>query len=89
MRKKYSSKFKSKVAIEAIKGDKTISELSSKFEVHRDQVQRWKKIAIGGITGIFSEKQSKDKQNSEKLMDELYRQIGQLKVELDWLKKKV
>ncbi len=89
MRKKYSSKIKSKVAIEAIKGDKSIAELSSNFEVHRDQVQRWKKIAIAGITGLFSEKQSKEKQNSEKLIDELYRQIGQLKVELDWLKKKV
>lgn len=89
MRKTYSSNFKSKVAIEAIKSDKTIAEISSSFEVHRDQVQKWKKIALGGIAGLFSDKQSaKEKRNSEKLIDELYRQIGQLKVENDWVKKK-
>jgi transposase-like protein len=90
MRKKYSSGFKTKVAIEAIKGDKTIAEISSSFEVHRDQVQKWKKTALGGIPGLFSDKQSsKEKRNSEKLIDELYRQIGQLKVENDWVKKKL
>ncbi len=90
MRKKYGSGFKSKVAIEAIKSDKTIAEISSTFEIHRDQVQKWKKAVLGGIPGLFSDKQiSKEKRNSEKLIDELYRQIGQLKVENDWLKKKV
>ena len=89
MRKTYSSNFKSKVAIEAIKGDKTIAELSSSFEVHRDQVQKWKKIVLSGIPGLFSDKHtSKENRNSEKLVDELYRQIGQLKVENDWVKKK-
>jgi len=89
MRKTYSSNFKSKVAIEAIKGDKTMAELSSSFEVHRDQVQKWRKIALSGIPGLFLGKQSKEKKDSEKLVDELYRQIGQLKVENDWLKKNV
>ena len=89
MRKTYSSSYKSKVAIEAIKGDKTIAELSSSFEIHRDQIQKWKKIALRGISGLFSDKQTnKEKRNSEKLTDELYRQIGQLKVENDWVKKK-
>ena len=89
MRKTYNSSFKSKVAIEAIKGDKTIAELSSSFEIHRDQIQKWKKIALRGISGLFSDKQTnKEKRNSEKLTDELYRQIGQLKVENDWVKKK-
>jgi len=89
MRKSYSSKFKSKVAIEAIKGDKPIAEISSSFEVHRDQVQKWKKIALSGIPGLFSDKRTtKEKKNSEKLIDELYKQIGQLKVENDWVKKK-
>ncbi len=88
MRKKYSSSFKTRVAIEAIKGDKTIAEISSSFEVHRDQAQKWKKTALGEISGLFSDKQSsKEKRNSEKLIDELYRQIGQLKVENDWVKK--
>ncbi|MCL0051805.1 IS3 family transposase, partial [Thermodesulfovibrionales bacterium] len=88
MRKKYNSSFKSKVAIEAIKGDKTIAEISSSFEIHRDQIQKWKKTALDGIPRLFSEKQSsKEKRNSEKLIDELYRQVGQLKVENDWVKK--
>ncbi|MCL0040587.1 transposase [Thermodesulfovibrionales bacterium] len=89
MRKKYNSSFKSKVAIEAIKGDKTIAEISSSFEIHRDQIQKWKKTALDGIPRLFSEEQSsKEKRNSEKLIDELYRQVGQLKVENDWGKKK-
>ncbi|MCL0086559.1 IS3 family transposase [Thermodesulfovibrionales bacterium] len=88
MRKKYNSSFKSKVAIEAIKGDKTIAEISSSFEIHRDQIQKWKKTALDGIPRLFSEEQSsKEKRNSEKLIDELYRQVGQLKVENDWVKK--
>ncbi len=70
MRKKYSSSFKTRVAIEAIKGDKTIAEISSSFEVHRDQAQKWKKTALSGISGLFSDKQSsKEKRNSEKLDD--------------------
>ncbi len=89
MRKTYSSNFKTKVAIEAIKGNKTMAELSSSLEVHRDQVQKWRKIALNGIPGLFLGKQSKEKKDVEKLVDELYRQIGQLKVENDWLKKKV
>ncbi len=89
MRKTYSSSFKSRVAIEAIKGDKTIAEISSSFEIHRDQIQKWKKVVLSGIPGLFSDKQTvKEKRNSEKIIDELYRQIGQLKVENDWVKKK-
>ncbi|MBI4739943.1 hypothetical protein HY772_10550 [Candidatus Woesearchaeota archaeon] len=65
-----------------------MAEISSAFEVHRDQVQKWKKIVLSGIPGLFSVKQSKERENSEKIVDELYRQIGQLKVENDWFKKK-
>lgn len=89
MRKTYSSSFKSKVAIEAIKCDKTMSEILSTFEVHRYQVQKWKKIVLSGIPGLFSVKQTKENRSGEKLVDELYKQIGQLKVENDWLKKKL
>ncbi len=89
MRKKYSPNFKSKVALEAIKGDKTMAELSSIYEVHRVQIQKWKQIALEGMSGVFSDKKAQETQNSEKITDELYKQIGQLKVEVDWLKKKV
>ncbi len=65
------------------------SEILSTFDVHRYQVQKWKKIVLSGISGLFSGKQAKDIRNGEKLVDELYKQIGQLKVENDWLKKKL
>ena len=83
MRKTYSSNFKSKVAIEAIKGDKTMSEILSAFEIHRYQAEKWKKVVLSGIPGLFSGKQAKENRTVEKLVDELYKQIGQLKVEND------
>ncbi len=89
MRKKYNANFKAKVAIEAIKGYWTMSELSSKFEVHRDQVQKWKKIVLTEIPVLFSGKENKERKSNEKLIDELYTQIGRLKVENDWFKKKL
>ncbi len=87
MRKRYGVKFKSKVALEAIKNDKTITELSNKFEIHRDLVQKWKKTVVEGSPELFSTTNSKGGKNNEKVVDELYKQIGKLKVENDWLKK--
>ena len=89
MRKRYGVKFKSKVALEAIKNDKTIAELSNKYEIHRDLVQKWKKTVVEGSPDLFSTTKSKGDKNSEKVVDELYKQIGKLKVENDWLKKKL
>lgn len=88
MKKSYSDSFKSKVALEAIKGEKTISELSSKYELHPNQIVRWKKKLLEGIPDIFSKQKKSEKKKQATEKDELYRQIGQLKVELDWLKKK-
>ena len=89
MRKRYGSKFKAKVAFEAIKNEKTITELSNKFEIHRDLVQKWKKIVLEGSSELFSVKNGKVGKNNEKVVDELYKQIGKLKVENDWLKKRL
>ena len=89
MRKRYGSKFKTKVAFEAIKNENTIAELSNKFEIHRDLVQKWKKIVLEGSPELFSVKNGKGGKNNEKIVDELYRQIGKLKVENDWLKKRL
>ena len=89
MRKRYGVKFKSKVALEAIKSDKTIAELSNKYEIHRDLIQKWKKTVIEGTSDLFSTTKSKGGKNNEKVVDELYKQIGKLKVENDWLKKKL
>ena len=88
IRKSYSSAFKAKVALEAIKKDKTMSELSSEYGVHANQINQWRKRLLEELPEIFSKKRQKKEKDTEALQDELYRQIGQLKVELDWLKKK-
>ena len=87
-RKNYSSAFKAKVALEAVKKEKTISQLSSEYGVHANQINQWRKRLLEELPEIFSKKRQNIEKDNEDLQDELYRQIGQLKVELDWLKKK-
>jgi len=87
MRKTYPGNFKAKVAVAAIRAEDTIAELSSKFEIHRVQIMRWKKEALTALPDVFSTGKDSKKQDQEKLIEELYMQIGQLKVENDWLKK--
>ena len=88
MRKSFSPGFMAKVALASIKDDMTTAELSSKYEVHGTQINNWRKRAMDGIVEVFRGKRGKSLKENEKLVDELYRQIGQLKVENDWLKKK-
>ena len=88
IRKSYSSAFKAKVALEAIKKEKTMSQLSSEYGVHSNQINQWRKRLLEELPEVFSNKKQKKEKDTEDLQDELYRQIGQLKVELDWLKKK-
>lgn len=88
MRKRFDADFMAKVALDAIKEESTIAEISSKYEVHRTQISNWRKRALAGIKETFMRKQEKSKLENEKLVDELYKQIGQLKVENEWLKKK-
>jgi len=88
MRKSFSPEFMAKVALAAIKGDMTTAELSSKYEVHRSQINNWRKRALEELREIFRGKRDKSIKDNERVIDELYRQIGQLKVENDWLKKK-
>jgi len=87
-RKRYDASFKAKVALEAIRGERAISEIASKTGVHPNQISKWKKQALEELPGIFSSGRKKHMEQSEELESELYKQIGQLKVELDWLKKK-
>lgn len=87
-KKRFTSEFKSKVAIEALKGHKTISELSSEFEVHPSQIQVWKKQLLDGSKDIFNGKKDKKDESVIQERDRLYAQVGRLAVELDWLKKK-
>ena len=88
MRKHYSAKFKSQVALSAICEEKTLSKLSSEFGIYANQIVRWKKELLTRAEEIFGRDADKRSQDAETREAELYRQIGQLKVELDWLKKK-
>lgn len=87
IRKNYSASFKAKVALEAVKKEKTISQPSSEYGVHSNQINQWRKRILEELPDIFSKKRQKKEKDTEELQAELYQQIGQLKVELDWLKK--
>lgn len=89
IKKNRSSSFKSRVALEAIKEEKTVSEISNLYGVHPTQIRRWKGKVLEGIDNVFSEKKEKEEINQKELIDSLYQEIGQLKMELTWLKKKV
>jgi transposase-like protein len=88
IRRRHSASFKAKVALEAVKEEKTISQLASEYEVHPNQIRQWKKRLVKEASEVFSTHREKEARNREELETELYRQIGRLKVELDWLKKK-
>ena len=92
-RKQYSPKFKGRVAVEAIRGEKTLSQLGSQFKVHPIQIAKWRKAALEQIPELFVDGRTRKgrtrKGRNEEDSDALYEQIGRLKVELDWLKKKV
>jgi transposase len=81
-------KAKSKIALEALRGEHTISEIASKNSVHPTQVARWKKQLEAGMIEIFEKGQKKEKKTSLFREAELFEEIGRLKFELDWLKKK-
>lgn len=87
-RNNYSAEFKTKIALAAIKGEKTINEIASIYGIHPNQVINWKKQAVEAIPDAFSSKRERVEKSDEELKSQLYQQIGQLKVELDWLKKK-
>lgn len=89
MRRNFSSKFKSKVAIEAVKEKNTMRELAQKFEIQACQVQKWKKNLLENVSYLFTDKRSSEEKDQESLVQELYQQIGRLKVENDFLKKKL
>lgn len=86
-RKQYSSQFKAKVALEAVQNESTVAEIAQKYGVHPTMVNNWKRALLDGASNIFDKGQKSQKENDAKV-DELYRQIGQLKVERDFLSKK-
>lgn len=86
--KQYSAQEKAKVAMEAIKGDLTMAQISSQYGVHASQINRWKKEAMEAMVSGFSSKPKAVDASQTELIDQLYQQIGQLTMERDWLKKK-
>ena len=87
-RRQYSADWKAKVALEAIKGQRTVQEIASHYEVHPTLVTHWKKQLLEGAAEIFSNGKRAAADAEEELKAELYQQIGKLQVEVDWLKKK-
>jgi transposase-like protein len=88
-RKQYSPKFKAQVALEAIRGERTLSQLASQFRVHPVQIGQWRKTALEQLADVFIDGHKSRRSETDVEKDALYEEIGRLKVELDWLKKKV
>jgi transposase len=88
MRRRHDAAFKAKVALEAVKGEKTIAQIASEFGVHPNVVRKWRKQLLEMLPDLFTDRRKRVEDDRDELEAELYRQIGQLKVELDWLKKK-
>ena len=89
MRKKHPPNFKKQVVIAALKGDKTMAQLSSEFGIQAAQISQWKKKVITSMPDIFRRKNSRKQKEKDELIEELYLKIGKMQHELDWLKKKL
>ena len=87
-RKKHSDEFKAKVALEAVKGVKTLGELSSAYHVHPTVIGHWKRQLVSGAPVVFDRVSGRVGRTEEELTAPLYEEIGRLKMEMDWLKKK-
>lgn len=90
-RRKFSADFKTKVVIEALKERQTIEELARKHELHPNQISMWKKEFLEKASSVFASgvEKSDERKTQEDMVEKLYSQIGQQKVEIDWLKKKL
>jgi transposase len=84
-RRKHSPSFKARVALEALKGEASIAEIASRYEVHPNLVVKWKKALQDEAASIFGEDHARKKKQDDNLVAQLYQQIGQLKVERDFL----
>ena len=84
-RRKYGAAFKAKVALAALQGDQTISELASRFEIHPSQIQAWKKVVVENVPELLESGHARQGKAHEELVAQLYQQIGRLTVERDFL----
>ncbi len=88
-RRRHNDEFKARVALEAVKGVKTLSELSAAYGVHPSVIAQWKRHLVDGSAEVFSRKNGLRGKSEEELTSPLYEEIGRLKMEVDWLKKKL
>lgn len=88
-RKRHTEEFKARVALEAVKGVRTMSELGSAFQVHPTVIAQWKRRLLEGAVDVFRNGAGANGRSEEELTAPLYEEIGRLKVEVDWLKKKL
>jgi len=87
-RRQHSPEFKTKVVLEVLRETGTVAEIASKYGVHPNQIAKWKKSFLEKAPEIFSSKKSDREKSGQQLESELYKKIGQLQIEIDWLKKK-
>jgi len=88
-RRKFTTEFKAKVALEAIKGQVPIHELAKEYDVHPKQIAQWKKQLVDSASEVFRRGKDPDAVAQAEELDRAYRQVGRLQIEVDWLKKKV
>ena len=88
-RKRHPAAFKAQVALEAAKQTRTLAELAKAYQVHPVQISQWKKQLLDGVESLFRDGRRRDRDESQAIQAELYEQIGRLKMEVEWLKKKV
>ena len=86
MKKKYPKEFKARVAMEAIKGEKTIAQISSEYEVHSNLIMQWRKRLKENVASIFIKKNNQEP-DDKRLIENLYKQVGKSQMEIDWFKK--
>ena len=87
-RKRHAAAFKARVALEAAKQTRTVAELAKAYQVHPVQISQWKKQLQDGVESLFRDGRRRDHDESQAIQAELYEQIGRLKMEVEWLKKK-
>ena len=89
IKRNHPASFKTKVVLELIKDVEPISVVCSKYSIHPTQARNWKQKVLTGLESIFTDSLGSELKQKDEIIEELYKQIGQLKVELDWLKKKM
>jgi len=88
-RRNYDPSFRARVALEALKGNKTLSEISGEFKVHPNMIVKWKKELVAKLPSLFQKPDNAELTEAQEKNDELYKEIGKLKMEVDFLKKKL